>query len=117
MDKKIGVNCPKKLENAKILIANTQMDADKIKIFGTRVRVDSAAKVAEIEAAENLKMKQKVDKILAHGMNCFINRQLVYAEEAEEEEKTPLVPITQLLFAPQVQLPRAAFVRGGCHGD
>lgn len=74
MDKKIGVNQPKRIENAKILIANTGMDTDKIKIFGSRVRVDSTAKVAEIEHAEKEKMKEKVERILKHGINCFINR-------------------------------------------
>ena len=43
-------------------------------IFGSRVRVDSTAKVAEIELAEKEKMKEKVDRILKHGINCFINR-------------------------------------------
>merc|ERR1711939_255717 len=52
LDKKIGVNQPKRLEKAKILIANTAMDTDK--------------------------MKAKVEKIKAHGINCFINRQLIY---------------------------------------
>ena len=47
-------------------------------MFGSRVRVDSAAKLAEIEAAEKEKMKEKVDKILAHDITCFINRQLIY---------------------------------------
>uniref|UniRef100_A0A3Q2PI55 T-complex protein 1 subunit beta n=1 Tax=Fundulus heteroclitus TaxID=8078 RepID=A0A3Q2PI55_FUNHE len=74
LDKKIGVNQPKRLENVKILIANTGMDTDKIKIFGSRVRVDSMAKVADIELAEKQKMKEKVDRILKHGINCFINR-------------------------------------------
>uniref|UniRef100_A0A8C4LKU4 T-complex protein 1 subunit beta n=1 Tax=Equus asinus TaxID=9793 RepID=A0A8C4LKU4_EQUAS len=78
LDKKIGVNQPKRIENAKILIANTGMDTDKIKIFGSRVRVDSTAKVAEIEHAEKEKMKEKVERILKHGINCFINRQLIY---------------------------------------
>jgi hypothetical protein len=32
LDKKVGVNQPKRIENAKILIANTSMDADKIKV-------------------------------------------------------------------------------------
>ena len=54
------------------------MDYDKIKIYGTRVKVDSMEKVAEIEAAERLKMKEKVDKILAYQPNVFINRQLIY---------------------------------------
>uniref|UniRef100_A0A8B9UEK8 T-complex protein 1 subunit beta n=1 Tax=Anas zonorhyncha TaxID=75864 RepID=A0A8B9UEK8_9AVES len=79
LDKKIGVNQPKRIENAKILIANTGMDTDKIKIFGSRVRVDSTAKVAEIEQAEKEKMKEKVERILKHGINCFINRYVFLA--------------------------------------
>jgi chaperonin GroEL (HSP60 family) len=45
LDKKIGVGQPKRLTDAKVLIANTPMDTDKIKIYGARVRVDSMAKV------------------------------------------------------------------------
>lgn len=78
LDKKIGVNQPKRIENAKILIANTAMDTDKIKVFGSRVRVDSTAKVAELELAEKQKMKEKVGMILKHDISCFINRQLIY---------------------------------------
>jgi T-complex protein 1 subunit beta len=54
LDKKIGVNQPKRVENAKILIANTPMDTDKIKIFGARVRVDATGKLAELERAEKV---------------------------------------------------------------
>lgn len=78
LDKKIGLNQPKRLENAKILIANTPMDTDKIKVFGSRVKVDSVAKVAELEVAEKEKMKEKVEKIKKSGCNVFINRQLIY---------------------------------------
>ncbi len=78
LDKKIGVNQPKRIENARILVANTAMDTDKIKVFGSRVRVDGMGKVAEIELAEKEKMKQKVQKILKHDINVFINRQLIY---------------------------------------
>jgi hypothetical protein len=136
LDKKIGVGQPRRIENAKVLIANTPMDTDKIKIYGARVKVDSMAKVgraggagggggaspgvcaaasrlllcrppghrqtrsapaqptpppphppppnpppvqvAEIEAAEKAKMREKCEKILGHGINCFINRQLIY---------------------------------------
>ncbi|KAF4309613.1 Chaperonin TCP-1 conserved site [Botryosphaeria dothidea] len=78
LDKKFGVNQPKRIENAKILIANTAMDTDKIKIFGARVKVDGTGKLAELEKAEREKMKAKVDKIKAHGINCFVNRQLIY---------------------------------------
>ena len=34
--------------------------------------------VADIEKAEKDKMKAKVEKILSHKINCFINRQLIY---------------------------------------
>ena len=43
-------------------------------IFGARVRVDAVSKVAELELAEKEKMKAKVEKILKHNMNVFINR-------------------------------------------
>lgn len=76
--KKIGVGQPKRIENAKILLANTAMDTDKIKIYGSRVRVESLGKVAEIEEAERNKMRTKCQKIVDHGINCFINRQLIY---------------------------------------
>ncbi|BEI92028.1 uncharacterized protein CcaverHIS019_0408480 [Cutaneotrichosporon cavernicola] len=78
LDKQIAVNSPKRIENAKILIANTSMDTDKIKIFGARVRVDGTGKLAELERAERDKMKAKVQSIAAHGITCFVNRQLIY---------------------------------------
>lgn len=78
LEKTISVGCPRVKENPRILVANTPMDYDKIKIFGTRVKVDSTDKVAEIEAAEKEKMKEKVDKILKYKPDIFINRQLVY---------------------------------------
>jgi T-complex protein 1 subunit beta len=78
LEKHISTGCPRRKENPKVLIANTPMDHDKIKIFGSKVRVDSMMKVAEIEEAEKQKMKRKVDKILAHKPDVFINRQLIY---------------------------------------
>jgi T-complex protein 1 subunit beta len=50
--KKIGVGQPRRIEKAKILVSNTSMDTDKIKIYGTKVKVDSLLKVSEIEEAE-----------------------------------------------------------------
>lgn len=55
------------------------MNTDKIKIYGSRVRVNSLTKVAEIEQAEKDKMKDKVEKIINNfDVNVFINRQLIY---------------------------------------
>ena len=70
----MGVHQPKRVENARILIANTPMDTDKIKVFGSHARVDSMAKIAELELAEKEKMRDKVNKILKHNANVFINR-------------------------------------------
>ena len=81
--KEPGNGQPQRIENARVLLANTSMDTDKIKIYGSRVKVDSMEKVGAIEAAEKEKMKKKVEKIIAHQLNgepinCFINRQLIY---------------------------------------
>ncbi|GAM27610.1 hypothetical protein SAMD00019534_107860 [Acytostelium subglobosum LB1] len=78
LEKKIGVGCPKRLENAKILIANTAMDTDKIKIMGGKVVVDSMTELSKLEDAEKAKMLEKCKKIVDHNINCFINRQLIY---------------------------------------
>merc|ERR1711934_975872 len=74
----ISTGCEKVAHNPKVMVANTQMDTDKVKIMGSKVKVDSIMKVAEIEEAEKLKMKRKVDKILAYKPDVFINRQLIY---------------------------------------
>jgi len=78
LEKKIGQGMPKNIKDCKIMVANTPMDTDKIKIYGSRVKVDSLEAVAELEKAEKDKMKNKVEKICAHGCNVFINRQLIY---------------------------------------
>lgn len=78
LKKRIGQNQPKRIENARIMVANTPMDADKVKVFGSKVKVDSIKKVAEIEEAEKQKMKDKVGRILKHDINVFVNRQLIY---------------------------------------
>ena len=74
MDKTPGQNQPRRVENARVLLANTAMDTDKIKVFGSRVRTNDIKSLAEIEAAEKEKMKEKVEKICKYDMNVFINR-------------------------------------------
>lgn len=78
LNKKIGSSQPRRIENAKILIANTPMDTDKIKIFGARMKVSATGELAALERAERDKMKEKVEKIKSFGINCFVNRQLIY---------------------------------------
>ena len=47
LEKKIGVGMAKSRENCKVLVANTPMDTDKIKIFGAKVKTDSLETVEE----------------------------------------------------------------------
>jgi len=78
LNKSPGQNQPRRVENARVLLANTAMDTDKIKVFGSRVRTNDIKSLAEIEQAEKDKMKEKVEKICKYDMNVFINRQLIY---------------------------------------
>jgi len=52
LEKEIATGCPKKMENCKVMVANTPMDHDKIKIMGSKVKVDSMKSLGEIEEAE-----------------------------------------------------------------
>jgi len=78
LQKGIATGCDKFKENPKIMVANTQMDTDKVKILGSKVKVDSIMKVADIEEAEKAKMRKKVEKIISYKPDVFINRQLIY---------------------------------------
>ncbi|ANZ74929.1 BA75_03198T0 [Komagataella pastoris] len=78
LNKKFGLDQPKKIKDARILIANTSMDTDKVKIFGAKFKVDSTSKLAQLEKAEKDKMRAKVEKIKNFNINCFVNRQLIY---------------------------------------
>ena len=78
LEKSISTGSVRNLKNPRVMVANTQMDNDKIKIMGAKVKVDSFEKIGQIEEAEKQRMKKKVMKILAHKPDVFINRQLIY---------------------------------------
>ncbi|KAA6388707.1 MAG: putative T-complex protein 1 subunit beta [Streblomastix strix] len=78
LPKAIGVGQPKRMDNAKIMIANTAMDADKIKIYGAKVKTGELQNVIDVERAEKEKMTKKVERICASGCNVFVNRLLIY---------------------------------------
>lgn len=78
LQKSIATGCSRFKENPKVMVSNTQMDTDKVKILGSKVKVDSIMKVADIEEAEKQKMKRKIEKIIEYKPDVFINRQLIY---------------------------------------
>lgn len=98
LNKQFGIGQPRRVENAKILVANTAMDTDKIKIYGAKVKTSSMAKLAEIEAAEKKKMRDKCEKIAQHGCNVFINRQLIYDAPQEFFTERGIVSIEHADF-------------------
>lgn len=98
LNKSFGIGQPRRVENAKILVANTAMDTDKIKIYGARVKTSSMAKLAEIEAAEKSKMRAKCEKIMQHNCNVFINRQLIYDMPQEYFTENGIVSIEHADF-------------------
>lgn len=110
LPKTFGNNQPKKVENAKILIANTPLDMDKVKIFGTKFKVDSTSKLAQLERAEREKMRTKITKISKFGINTFINRQLIY--DYPEQLFTDL-SINSIEHADFEGVERLALVTGG----
>lgn len=111
LEKKFGVGQPKKLSGGvNVLVANTAMDTDKVKVFGAKFRVDSMSKLAELERAEKDKMKAKVDKIAAHDVNLFVNRQLIYNYP---EQLLTAKHVSTVEHADFVGVERLALVLGG----
>lgn len=66
------------MENVSVLVANTSLDADKVKIYGAKINVDSLKSLSEIETAEKEKMQKKIEKITSIPFKCFVNRQIIY---------------------------------------
>ena len=66
------------LANAKVLIANTSLDYDKIKINSAKTNVSGISELKKIEIAEKEKMSNKINKICSIPYDLFINRQIIY---------------------------------------
>ncbi|AAK39757.1 t-complex protein 1 beta SU (nucleomorph) [Guillardia theta] len=81
IEKSFGIGQPKKLLNARIMILNCSLDSDKIKIYGAKVKVKKLSQMAQIELSENKRLLDKCKKILNHGINVVVNRQLIYDKQ------------------------------------
>ncbi|KAI5169108.1 T-complex protein 1 subunit beta [Pancytospora epiphaga] len=66
------------LENPRILVANTSLDLDKVKIFSSKINVSSVKELEKIEQAEKDKMVEKIERITSVPLELFINRQIIY---------------------------------------
>lgn len=90
------------IENPKILVANTSLDYDKIKVFGAKVQVSSIKELSNIEEAEKQKMREKIDRITLKDnkpfYDVFINRQLIYDFPMELFKRNKVIPIEHADF-------------------
>ncbi|KAG5602839.1 hypothetical protein H5410_034209 [Solanum commersonii] len=68
------------------------------------------AKVAELEAANKDKMREKAQKIISHVINCFVNRQLAYNFPEEQFAEAGILVIEHADFD---GIERLALVTGG----
>merc|ERR1712224_172579 len=105
LEKKIGTGSPKVLEDCKVMVANCQMDTDKIKIYGAKVKVDSYEAVADIEKSEREKMKTKVDKICKHGCTSSSIDSLFTIIQSNFSKRTVSWPLSMRTSLAQSVLP------------
>lgn len=66
------------IDSPRILVANTSMDYDKIKVMSSKINVSSVQELVELERAEKNRMVQKVDSICSVPFDLFVNRQIIY---------------------------------------
>ena len=78
LEKSFSKSNVKAINNPKVLVVNTNLDTDKVKIFGAKVTANDYEQIAEIQDAEKQKMKNKIEKIAKSGCNVLVNRQLIY---------------------------------------
>ena len=74
------------------------------------MNIAMTTQVADIEAAEKQKMREKVQKIIAHGINYFVNRQLIYNFPEELFADAGILAIEHADFE---GIERLALVTGG----
>ena len=98
LDKSLALHQPKKVKNAKILIVNTTLDSDRIKIYGVKIKVKSISNLARLEIGEQKKLLDKCKKILSHGINTVINRQLIYNRQERFFSDHGVLTIEQVDF-------------------
>eukprot|EP00968_Pinguiococcus_pyrenoidosus_P026882 scaffold7340_cov266-Pinguiococcus_pyrenoidosus.AAC.48 len=67
LKKRISTGSPHTIKNAKILVANTPMDTDKIKIYGSRVRVNGLSQVRRAGPSEDEACRPEPSGTLTYG--------------------------------------------------
>ncbi|KAH9387287.1 T-complex protein 1 subunit beta [Nematocida major] len=102
----IGPGQKDSCSSPRVLIINTSMDADKVKIFSTKASVSSPKELERIEAAENRRMAEKVESIAQHA-DIIVNRQIIYDYPTQEFTKRGKISIERADFSGVEMLAKA----------
>mmetsp|Transcript_28703 Transcript_28703/g.44981 ORF Transcript_28703/g.44981 Transcript_28703/m.44981 type:complete len:501 (+) Transcript_28703:29-1531(+) len=78
IERKLASTSVKRFFKPKILLVNTHLDMDKVKMAGSKIRPESLTTMNQLEIGEQKKILDKCRKILAHRANLLISRQLIY---------------------------------------
>lgn len=84
-------------ERPRVLIANTPMDTDKVKIFGAKASLTSSKELVELEEAEKKRMAAKVEQMSQHA-DIIVNRQIIYDYPTQEFTKKGKISIERADF-------------------
>ncbi|KAI5170851.1 T-complex protein 1 subunit beta [Nematocida sp. LUAm3] len=94
----IGPGQKTRVENPRVLVVNTALDTDKVKIFGAKSAVTSPKDLEQLETAERRRMSEKVERISQHG-DVIVNRQIIYDYPTQEFTKREKVSIERADFS------------------
>lgn len=106
----VGTGQQKSFSKPKVLVTNTALDSDKIKVFGAKANVRSPADLELLESAERRRMAEKVERISRHA-DVVVNRQLIYDYPAQEFAKRNKISIERADFSGVEMLARVLNAR------
>ncbi len=62
----------------RILVCNTALDYDKVKVMSAKISVDSVSELSQIEEMEKKRMQAKIERMTAIKYDILVNRQIIY---------------------------------------
>ncbi|KAI5181957.1 T-complex protein 1 subunit beta [Nematocida sp. AWRm80] len=101
----IGPGQKTKFTNPRVLIVNTAMDADKIKIFGAKAQVKTPKELEFLEEAEKKRMQEKIEQISQYA-DIIVNRQIIYDYPTQQFTRQGKISIERAGFAGMEMLSR-----------
>lgn len=93
----IGPAQKEQIDNPRVLVVNTHLDSDKVKVFSAKASVTSPGALAQLESAERERVARKIQRMCEHA-DVIISRQIIYDYSAQEFTKRGCVSIERADF-------------------